>query len=938
MATKTGIGVSQTLAIDLAKPGIPKVVYAMQGEGYTRTVSLRIYDDGVEWTPPSDAAYQVSYCKPDGKGGTYSSYTTDSTKPAVEVSGGRLDVVLIPQMLQVAGRVRVEVHMQHAAIMPYAERLSTFTFYVMVQASAESGITSTDYWAEARDDKVVLLTQAVPSTAGTKTAYPNLSVFISTPHKGDTVVGTNGYTATVTKVEGTTVTLQSTGKQWGVPATSVYSQDVTYTGSVDGTNVGNVKEALDKLSARQGVLTVNATYNNTSGAVSADCTYEQISAAVAQKKSVICIVTATLGGKVVIPLSTLSDNAAYFRAPEADGNAMGIRTLALGKNTGTWTMDVDLDKALCFTDEVAFPTVKGETLDLTGLAFWPRDPEVGELVVGANGYTGEVTALAADGDPIITATGERIFTFAASDITYSGTIGETTVANVKAALDALAVGKPLDMTADYVASGATSVEQWATMAKVVNGVASTTEYRVAPGRYYIGSEDMPNGWIVDIIAFWSTTFRAVIAIGGGSEPCPLFKATVTDTVGNSGFPQFGISIYGDNTGMVKWYGEDYYLVPISRKDDKGKFLKCIDFGYPMEWADLPMATAAAAGVIKADAKTGDDVLPVRIDTDGKLWAPQIVDATEEFSASNMDTFMDWAYTTNDTKSEYLVKPGMYRVNEEDTRPTFGVIVDGVGSAKRWAMAMSLGVDIDSTDIRFTSKDTPGGTEELLIVCNLSAKALTIGNSGNLLLPEYTKADKGKVLKYDGFTTMWASLDPVDATADFKASGAASDINNFDVPEVLKWATMAKAGDANSFRVNAGKYFIIDGTFKRYYVEVNDDVPGIRYVTAAYHTDDGYGGLHIEYVSNPGAKGTQAWLFDPDSGIWSFEQLITLPYYDIYQGMDDGKVLKINGRTPEWEELPTIPTATTADAGKIVTVGADGNYALTELPKYDGGVS
>ena len=66
MATTTGIGVSQTLAIDLAKPGIPKVVYAMQGEGYTRTVSLRISDDGVEWTPPSDAAYQVSYCKPDG--------------------------------------------------------------------------------------------------------------------------------------------------------------------------------------------------------------------------------------------------------------------------------------------------------------------------------------------------------------------------------------------------------------------------------------------------------------------------------------------------------------------------------------------------------------------------------------------------------------------------------------------------------------------------------------------------------------------------------------------------------------------------------------------------------------------------------------------------------------------------------------------------------
>ena len=73
MATTTGIGVSQTIAIDLAKPGIPKMVYAMQGEGYTRTVSLKIFDGGVQWTPPNGAVYEVSYCKPDGKGGTYSS-------------------------------------------------------------------------------------------------------------------------------------------------------------------------------------------------------------------------------------------------------------------------------------------------------------------------------------------------------------------------------------------------------------------------------------------------------------------------------------------------------------------------------------------------------------------------------------------------------------------------------------------------------------------------------------------------------------------------------------------------------------------------------------------------------------------------------------------------------------------------------------------------
>ena len=189
--------------------------------------------------------------------------------------------------------------------------------------------------------------------------------------------------------------------------------------------------------AQQGVLTVSAKYNNTSGVVSADCTYEQIAAAVAQKKAVICIVTPTIGAKTVIPLSTLSDNAAYFRAPATNGDAMGISMLTLGKNTGTWTLDADWDKALCFTDGTNLPTVQGETLDLAGFALWPRAPEIGELLVGANGYTGEVTALDGEGDPIITATGERIFTFAASDITYSGTVDGQAVADVKAALDAI---------------------------------------------------------------------------------------------------------------------------------------------------------------------------------------------------------------------------------------------------------------------------------------------------------------------------------------------------------------------------------------------------------------------------------------------------------------------------------------------------------------------
>lgn len=172
----------------------------------------------------------------------------------------------------------------------------------------------------------------------------------------------------------------------------------------------------------------------------------------------------------------------------------------------------------------------------------------------------------------------------ADHVAYSGNVPNA--ANVKAALDGLAIGKPLDMTADYVASGAEDPLGWAAMAKVVNGTASTTEYRVAPGRYYIGRENMQNGWIVDIIDFHAAPFRAIIAIGGGDEPCPRFMATVTDTVGSSNVSIAGISVYGDDIGCVTWYGDNYRLVPEPTNNDEGKFLKCTGYGM-MEWASLP---------------------------------------------------------------------------------------------------------------------------------------------------------------------------------------------------------------------------------------------------------------------------------------------------------------------------------------------------------------
>lgn len=664
---------------------------------------------------------------------------------------------------------------------------------------------------------------------------------------------------------------------WSLTQVPLSAESVAYSATIDGTAVQDVDAALDALAAREAVLIVNA-QQSISNTITADKTYAEISAAGEGGKEVICVLTvAQIGSKAIFRLDHLGSKAT-FRQTYVSGNQTQTITLKVN-SSDVWTMETEKETP-------------------AGIGAVPKSRTV-------NGK-----ALSAD------------IALASQDIGYSGTIGETTAENVKAALDALAVGKPLDMTADYVASGATSVEQWATMAAAqtaTEGAAlPTPEYRVAAGRYRIVDKDNSEEHDVTIMDVPADPQRIVLISRITVDPFWYFDVCSVAEPGSN--PAWLLSLSTEESllsltdGCVKLL-PGYNKSADSNDADKILMLKSKTIAgntnvYP-SWGSLPIpqATADALGGIKADAKTADDVLPVHIDTDGKLWAPQIVDAKEEFSASNMDTFMDWAYKTNDTKSEYLVKPGMYRVNEEDTRPTIGVIVDGVGSAKRWAMAMSLGVDIDSTEIRFTSKDTPGGTEELLIVCDLSAKALCIGGPDNLLLPEYTKADKGKVLKYDGFTTMWASIDPVDATADVIASGVAE--SGIYVYALAQWALMPKTGDASKFRVATGKYFA-KTDYQLFHVDIkeNDGSGFVRRVEIRGFDDDDFDYYAVYFSSSPtNDPGEAEWFLDSDAvGLYNRGRKITLP------------------------------TTSAADAGKIVTVGADGNYALTELPKYDGGVS
>ena len=171
--------------------------------------------------------------------------------------------------------------------------------------------------------------------------------------------------------------------------------------------------------------------------------------------------------------------------------------------------------------------------------------------------------------------------------------------------------------------------------------------------------------------------------------------------------------------------------------------------------------------------------------------------------------------------------------------------------------------------------------------------------------------------------------PLNARSDFTASGATSAVG---------WACRA-SGNKSDYVVVEGFYQIFVGDEINYVrvFGVRKNAP--RVVQIWRNGQDALPVFEVWTCTAPGKEPERQFLYDVTTGDliapgqkWSRE-------VPDYRSAEKGQVLTIAGNNamPMWRSLP-IPTATTADAGKIVTVGADGNYALTELPKYDGGVS
>jgi hypothetical protein len=145
--------ITQHISIDLQQPGNAPMIYAVQGEEYTRVVEIDLYSGGVAWNPPSGCEVVIRYGKPDGKGGVYGNLPDGTTAWSIE--GNTISVILAPQMLTVPGIVNAQAQL----IVNAKEIISTFHFSVNVEEDSSKGAVKSENYVNWK-------TYYIPQTAG----------------------------------------------------------------------------------------------------------------------------------------------------------------------------------------------------------------------------------------------------------------------------------------------------------------------------------------------------------------------------------------------------------------------------------------------------------------------------------------------------------------------------------------------------------------------------------------------------------------------------------------------------------------------------------------------------------------------------------------------------------------------------------------------------
>lgn len=126
-------------------------VYAVQGDGNTRRVSITLLSNGRPWNVPEGAEAAVEYRQPGGTKGLYN-LLPDGTA-AVRTQGNRVTIVLAAPMLSKPGDVRAAIVFNNKSL----DQLTTFPFTITVQSNpSDCGQEVEDYvrlqWLESKLD------------------------------------------------------------------------------------------------------------------------------------------------------------------------------------------------------------------------------------------------------------------------------------------------------------------------------------------------------------------------------------------------------------------------------------------------------------------------------------------------------------------------------------------------------------------------------------------------------------------------------------------------------------------------------------------------------------------------------------------------------------------------------------------------------------------
>lgn len=129
--------ITHNLAIDLQNKGNLKKIDVVQGDTYTRSVSIKLYDNGILWDIPQESTILVRYSKPDGTAGIYEQLPDGTIAGYVE--DNTVTVLLAPQMFTCPGRVPTQV-----SLVVDDQILSTFSFVVDVEADPSKGAAGSE--------------------------------------------------------------------------------------------------------------------------------------------------------------------------------------------------------------------------------------------------------------------------------------------------------------------------------------------------------------------------------------------------------------------------------------------------------------------------------------------------------------------------------------------------------------------------------------------------------------------------------------------------------------------------------------------------------------------------------------------------------------------------------------------------------------------------